>query len=153
MEWRAMDKSKTNIAGNSPLQSVQRAWRSILPEFSFLLEFVHMEERKTRLLSTQKTGQDGWDVISSPCLINKRSRFRWGFYVRDDVDWRNAIELHLFFSYFFFLLRAGAPGGRYSLQLLQMWTLSAIWEGLPWFSTFITAWMKFLFLECIKQAF
>lgn len=112
MEWRAMDKSKTNIAGNSPLQSVQRAWRSILPEFSFLLEFVHMEERKTRLLSTQKTGQDGWDVISSPCLINKRSRFRWGFYVRDDVDWRNGIELAFIFFLLFFSPESWSPRGK-----------------------------------------
>lgn len=76
MEWRAMDKSEASIVGNSPLQSVQRAWRSILPEFSFLLEFIHMEETKQGYQAPKR--QDKVAEMSSQAhvLMNKISRFR-----------------------------------------------------------------------------
>lgn len=68
MEWRAMDKGQTSIVGSSLPQSVQRAWRSILPEGSLLLEVIHLEEKKTKILSIRKN-MTGWlNIILSPCL-------------------------------------------------------------------------------------
>lgn len=72
-------------------------------------------------------------------LVNKISRFRWGFYIRNNVGWRlMASSWPLFLLSYFFSPGSWSPRGRHSLQLLQMWTLAAIWEGLPWSSTFIT---------------
>lgn len=86
MEGRVIGNGQTSIVGRSLLPSVQRAWRSILPEFSLVK--IDSHERKQGYWTSKKTGEGGWDDISSPCLSEQNNH-------STEVAWHGASTLEM----------------------------------------------------------
>lgn len=86
----------------------------VLPWSSLLLEFIHVQEKKARLLRIQKTGLSGWDSTSGPCLSeqnkSKSAEEDWGVASTIEVmwigdkhlrGWLTVLTWHLFLSSYF----------------------------------------------------